>query len=216
MSTDVTPDRAGAERIYPDAPWKMVGQLWVSLFRVREAVDDLRPAGVYGVAFVDYQPGSPLTYSELLVAHPVKEPVSGVSITDIWVDSPASVAGGRELWAIPKGLCTFEHDTSTAGPVRRDRWSASLEGRPVASARFADVARFAARVRFKGRTWQPELTEGVGAHQGDKSATLRGSARSMPCRATAWEFDPDGPLAWLRGRRRLASFRMNDFRMDFG
>jgi acetoacetate decarboxylase len=216
MSTDVTPERSSARPSYPDAPWKMVGQLWVSLFRVGEAVDALRPAGVYGVAFVDYQPGSPLTYSELLVAHSIKEPVSGVSITDIWVDSPASVAGGRELWAIPKGLCDFEHETTVRGPVRRDRWSASIEGRPVASARFADAGRFTPRLRFKGRTWQPGLTEGIGAHRGDKTATLRGSAKSMPCRAAAWEFAADGPLAWLRGQRRLASFRMTDFRMDFG
>jgi acetoacetate decarboxylase len=215
MSTDVTPDPTSAARSYPDAPWQMVGQLWVSLFRVREAVDELRPAGVYGVAFVDYEPGSPLTYSELLVAHTVKQPVSGVSITDIWVDSPASVAGGRELWAIPKGLCDFAHETSTRGPLRRDTWSASLDGRPVASARFTDVARLSLRTRFRGRTWQPELTEGLGAHQGDRTATLRGSARSMPCRGSV-TFDPDGPLAWLRGRRRLASFRMTDFRMSFG
>jgi len=26
----------------------------------------------------------------------------------------------------------------------------------------------------------------------------------------------DGPLAWLRGRRTLASFRMADFRLSFG
>jgi acetoacetate decarboxylase len=215
MSTDLTAERPGADRAYPDAPWQMVGQLWVTLFRVGDAVDPLRPAGVHGVAFVDYEPGSPLTYSELLVAHTVKVPMTGVSITDIWVDSAASVAGGRELWAIPKGLCSFTHETSTRGPVRRDRWSASLDGRPVARARFTDVARLSPRLPFKGRTWQPELTDGLGAGQGDRTATLRGSARSMPCRGR-WEFDPDGPLAWLRGHRPLASFRMTDFRMSFG
>src|SRR3954454_8778329 len=95
---------------YPAAPWTMVGQLWLSIFKLGADVDELRTAGVYGAAFVSYEPGSPLTYSELLVARLV--PVEGqrgrrVSITDIWVDSPASVAGGRELWAIPKGLCDF-------------------------------------------------------------------------------------------------------------
>ena len=57
--------------VYPPAPWDMVGQLWLSLFRVREPVDELRPAGIYGAAFVSYEEGSPLTYSELLVARPV-------------------------------------------------------------------------------------------------------------------------------------------------
>jgi acetoacetate decarboxylase len=200
---------------YPDAPWQMVGQLWLSLFRLRESVDDLRPAGTYGAAFVSYQPGSPLTYSELLVARPVKEPVKAVSITDIWVDSPASVAGGRGLWAIPKGLCDFTLDTATRGPISRTSWSASIDGAPVASARFADVSRAAVRLPFKGATWQPELTEGIGAHDGQKTATLSGSARSLPCRGS-WRFAPDGPLGWLAGARQVASFRMHDFRMSFG
>ena len=98
-----------SDQTYPAAPWDMHGQLWLSLFRVAHAVDELRPAGVYGVALVRYEDPSPLTYGELLVAHTVKKPVKGVTITDIWVDSPASVAGGRELWAIPKGLCEFDH-----------------------------------------------------------------------------------------------------------
>lgn len=215
MTTETHPSQTPGSNAYPEAPWQMNGQLWVSLFRVPEQVDDLRPAGMYGVAFVDYQPDSPLTYSELLVARAVKKPVTGVSITDIWVDSPASVAGGRELWAIPKGLCNFDHETSAGGVLRRDRWSASIDGHRVASARFADVARAVPRMSFKGRTWQPGLTEGLGAHQGEKSAMLRGSAKSMPCRGS-WDFDPDGPLGWLHGRRRLASFRMSDFQMSFG
>ena len=72
-------------------------------------------AGVYGAAFVSYEEGSPLTYSELLVARPVSTDKDGrrVSITDIWVDSPASVAGGRELWAIPKGLCDFTLESAS-------------------------------------------------------------------------------------------------------
>src|ERR1044072_5047542 len=78
---------------YPAAPWQMVGSLWLSLFKLKQDVDELRPAGIYGAAFVSYEEGSPLTYSELLVARPVKSDEHGrrVSITDIWVDSPASV-----------------------------------------------------------------------------------------------------------------------------
>ena len=106
---------------YPPAPWQMVGSLWLSLFRVSDAVDELRPAGVYGAAFVSYEAGSPLTYSELLVARPISTDRDGrrVTITDIWVDSPASVAGGRELWAIPKGLCDFRSRPPTPDRSRR-------------------------------------------------------------------------------------------------
>jgi hypothetical protein len=48
---------------YPPAPWTMRGQLWLSLFRVREGDHPNRAAGVYGAAPVSYEPPSPLTYS---------------------------------------------------------------------------------------------------------------------------------------------------------
>jgi hypothetical protein len=156
----------------------MVGQLWLSLFRVRDQVDERRPAGVYGAAFVRYEEGSPLTYSELLVGRAVEPVEHGrrVTITDIWVDSPASVAGGRELWAIPKGLCDFTLESERTGPLSTTKWSAS-DGE-------------------------------------ERTSTLQGSAKSLPCRSS-WDFDADGPLGWLRDARRLASFRMAGFRMSF-
>ncbi len=201
---------------FPPAPWTMHGQLWLSLFRVTEDVDERRPAGVYGAAFVSYEPGSELTYSELLVARQVRpddtaEPGRRVSIVDIWVDSPESREGGRQLWAIPKDLCDFTLDTSHRGPLSRTEWSASVARRPIARATFTDVSRAALRMPFTGGTWQPPLEPGGE----ERTATLRGSARSLPCRGH-WEFDPAGPLGWLAGRRRLASFRMAGFRMTFG
>jgi hypothetical protein len=192
---------------YPAPPWQMQGQLWLSLFRVRGV--EGRPDGVYGAAFVSYEPGSELTYSEVLVARP--GPDRAVEITDIWVDSPESVEGGRELWAIPKGLCEFTSETDRRGPLSRASWSAWITGQPVARATFSDVSRFAPRLPFRGGTWQPPL-EG---RSEPKTAVLHGSARTLPCRGR-WEFDLDGPLGWLAGRRTLASFRMSDFQMSFG
>ncbi len=206
-------ERASEPVTYPAAPWQMVGSLWLSLFKLKDDVDELRPAGVYGAAFVSYEEGSPLTYSELLVARPIKSDEHGrrVTITDIWVDSAASVAGGRELWAIPKGLCDFTLESSYRGPVTTTEWSASIDRRPVASARFTDVSRAVPRLPFKGGTWQPELPEGGG----EKTATLQGSSKAAPCRGS-WDFDADGPLGWLRGARQIASFRQAAFRMSFG
>ena len=198
---------------YPAAPWDMVGSLWLTLFRLREPVDDLRPAGVYGAAFVSYEEGSPLTYHELLVARQVSTERDGrrVTTTDIWVDSPESVAGGRELWAIPKGLCDFSLDTSHTGPLTSTEWSAS-EGRvAIASARFRDVSRLAPRVRFKGGTWQPGIADTGGQ---DRTATLQGSSKALPARAH-WDINPDGPLGWLARARQLATFRQAAFRMSF-
>jgi len=206
-----------ADVTYPAAPWDMLGQLWLSIFKLREpadTVEGVRPAGTYGAAFVSYEQGSPLTYSELLVARLVDAGTYGrcVSITDIWVDSAASVAGGRELWAIPKGLCDFDLDTSHRGPLSSTTWSASLERRPIASASFTDVSRAMVRIPFKGTTWQPGIDDTDGE---ERTAVLQGSSKALPCRGR-WDFAADGPLGWMRGARQLASFRQADFRMSFG
>jgi acetoacetate decarboxylase len=207
-----------ADVSYPAAPWHMVGSLWLTLFKVREPVDELRPAGVYGAAFVSYEEGSPLTYSEFLVARPISTDAQSspggrrVTITDIWVDSPASVAGGRELWAIPKGLCDFTLESARTGPLTTTEWSARLGRTPIASARFRDVSRAALRLPFKGGTWQPGIEDTDGA---ERTATLQGSSKALPARAH-WDINPDGPLGWLAGARQLASFRQAAFRMSFG
>ncbi|MGN0065404.1 MAG: acetoacetate decarboxylase family protein [Nocardioides sp.] len=201
-----TPEHAPA---YPPAPWHMHGQLWLSIVKVREAVDDLRPAGMYGVAMVDYQEPSPLTYGELLVGRVVKTPVEGVTITDIWVDSPASVAGGREIWAIPKELCDFSLEASRKGPLARTHWTMSTGGVEIATASFTDISRIAPRTPFKANTWQPGIEE-TGFE--DRSSPLQGSAKALLAHGR-WTFNPLGPLAWLHGSRTIASFRMVDFEM---
>jgi hypothetical protein len=206
MSTGHMPLPAGVDVTYPPAPWQMHGQLWVSLFRVRAGDHPDRAPGIHGVALVKYEDPSPLTYGELLVAHQADK---AITITDIWVDSPASVAGGRALWAIPKDLCEFTFGTVRRGPLTRTTWEASLDGRPIATARFTDASRFAPRLPFKGRTRQHR----DGGQE--VTASLTGSSKALPCRAS-WSFDPAGPLGWLHGKRSLASFRQTDFEMSFG
>jgi acetoacetate decarboxylase len=211
MSTGHMPLPTDVDTTYPPAPWHMHGQLWLSLFRVRAGDHPDRTPGVYGVALVKYEEPSPLTYGELLVATMHEK---AVTITDIWVDSPQSVAGGRELWAIPKDLCDFTFASERAGLTTRTTWTASLEGRPIVSASFSDVSRLAPRLPFKGSTWQRRAEPDQRAGE-EVTASLTGSSKAMPCRGT-WSFDPDGPLGWLHGKRTLASFRQADFRMSFG
>jgi acetoacetate decarboxylase len=191
---------------YPAAPWHMTGQLWLSLFKVRAGDHPDREPGIYGVALVKYEEPSPLTYGELLVARPLNK---AVNITDIWVDSIQSVHGGRDLWAIPKDLCEFSFTTSTSGPLTRTLWTAELDGVPIVTASFTDVSRAAPRLPFKGDTWQQR------ANGDEVTASLVGSSKAAPCRAR-WDFNPDGALGWLAGKRTLASFRQADFRMSFG
>ena len=192
----------------------MVGQLWLSIFRLSRGVDEFRPAGTYGAAFVSYEPGSPLTYSGLLVARlvPTEQHGKCVSITDIWVDSPASVAGGRELWAIPKGLCDFDLETGHRGPLSSTEWTASAGRRSIASASFTDVQ------QGDG----PDPVQGDHLAAGHRRHRRRGAHRRPPglvqgaAVPRSGDFAAEGPLGWMGGARHLASFRQADFRMSFG
>jgi hypothetical protein len=197
---------------YPPAPWHMHGSLWLSVFRLKEAADERHPAGTYGAALVSYEEPSALTYNELLVARTVKNRAGkgAVTITDIWVDSPASMAGGRELWAIPKELCDFDRESSFRGPVTSTDWIATVDRRPIVEASFTDVSRAAPRVPFTGLVEQP----GIPDHPETADVTMSGTAKALPCRGR-WTFAADGPLAFLRGARQLGSFRMAGFRLEF-
>lgn len=197
---------------YPPAPWNMHGSLWLSAFRLKHDVDERHPAGIYGVALVDYVQPSPLTYAELLVARTLRtaEGTRAVTITDIWVDSPASMAGGRALWAIPKQLCDFDLETSFRGPAAQTEWSARVGRHPIVEASFTDISRIAPRTPSKGLVVQPPIDD----HTEPVSVTMAGSAKALPCRGR-WVFAADGPLAFLRGARQLASFRMAAFRLTF-
>lgn len=197
---------------YPPAPWHMHGSMWLTTFHLREAVDDRHPAGVYGAALVTYEEPSPLTYHELLLARTTRNRAGkrAVTITDIWVDSPTSRAGGRELWAIPKELCDFDLESSYRGPVTSAEWSATLERRPIAEARFTDVSRAALRVPFTGLVEQA----GIEDHPDVADVRMKGSAKALPCRAR-WHFAADGPLGFMVDARQLGSFRMAGFRLAF-
>lgn len=199
---------------YPPAPWSMHGQLWLSLFRVRPGDHPGRDPGVYAAALVSYEHPSALTYSELLVGRRVRAAGGRhVTVSDIWVDSVDAREGGRDLWAMPKDLCSLQR--TTAGKrIQRTSWSTNLGGIPIASAQFIDISRVTLRTPFKGSTWQ----QCPSAHAGPERevvADLSGSAKVLPCRGS-WTFDEQGPLAWLAGKRPIASFRMADFKISIG
>jgi hypothetical protein len=198
---------------YPPEPWDLCGHGYVSLWLVPRRVLPELPAGVRPISlfgravvattFVDYLPGGLLPYHELLVATLVRQGVRpGVSITDIWVDSAASRAGGRELWGIPKEMAEFDvtHEPSFHG-------SARAGGTLLAE---ASVRRGRAGFRLpfplRGATLQ----------------TLHGTLARTPLRATgrvhsaraSWRVG--GPLSWLRPYRPLLTVAAVDFDLRFG
>ncbi|MEO5709365.1 MAG: acetoacetate decarboxylase family protein [Nocardioidaceae bacterium] len=194
---------------FPSPPWQLEAQLWLSVFVLRSPVGE-RPAGVYGAAFVDYTDGGVLTYHELLVARLHDARSRQVRITDIWVDSPTSLAGGRSLWAIPKELADLPMRTLAVGPATRTSFSAVAAGQQVARGAFTSLPGAAlVRAPFRLHTAQ-ERSDGSPV-----VTPFGGSARALPCRAS-WRFDAGGPLAFLAGRRPVLSLRLTDARLSFG
>lgn len=189
----------------------MHAQMWLSVFRVRDTGRQDRPPGIYGAAFVSYEEGSPLTYLELLVARLLDPRRRHVRITDIWVDSATSMEAGRSLWAIPKDLAKLDVDDRRLGPTSCTELSADLDGRPVASARFAGLPG-ASLVRTPLAAATSQLRDGAGT---EVVTPITGSARTFPALAS-WDVDVDGPIGFLHGRRPVASFRLTDLRVTFG
>lgn len=196
---------------FPSPPWKMNAQMWLSLFVLRSSPRPDRPAGLYGAAFVDYRQGSPLTYHELLVARLLIQGGSRyVRITDMWVDSERSRAGGRSLWAMPKQIAELPLEVRHDGLVERTTVSGCADGRPIATGRFTAVPRAALlRTPFTASASQEREDGSVVV------SSMRGSARSLPCLGS-WDFDPHGPLGFMHGRRPFASFRLADLHLTYG
>lgn len=144
------------ETPYPPAPWRARAQSWVGLFRSDRAAalpTGLRPllsARLRVVALVRYLPGSTLVYDELIVATPALLGARpGLAIEYIWVDSLASLWGGRRLWGLPKELADFAWDergvrvSDAAGPLltlELDRSAARGPALPSATASIGQLA----------------------------------------------------------------------------
>lgn len=168
--------------------------------------------GLVGTAWVEYEPGGDMDYRELLSAVLVRHRARlRVCIVDIWVDSPASRDGGRELWGIPKDLATFALDRDH----RRDALAARADttGDQVATAAIAQAS-IGARRRVPGR-WPVGFS--IVQLLGDqvKTTPVRGRGAAGPASAT-WQVPGTGPLAYLAGRRPWLSLAMHDFRLTFG
>jgi hypothetical protein len=106
---------------YPPAPWPLKADMFIALVRMPPGSipRDILPSKIrlgrpdrpmnLAAVFVDYRPGGILSYREFLVGTVNRTMTSG-TILKIWVDSEQSLAGGRDLWFIPKGFGRFKFD----------------------------------------------------------------------------------------------------------
>jgi acetoacetate decarboxylase len=118
--------------VYPPAPWKLQGyaigtlQL-VDVARVRPLVPSeleiisLFPGKTLGGIYISsYGLGSVMEYNELIVVSAIANYSGkwGAWISHIYVDNPNSVAGGREIWKLPKEIAQFSWEGSDAIEVK--------------------------------------------------------------------------------------------------
>jgi hypothetical protein len=221
MPREAAPAAGTGDVSYPPEPWQLGGVMHVSVWRVPPSdlpasLDAALPGGteplfvagqaLVGVAFVRYEPGSVLSYDELLSAvlvHRGRRP--RITIPDIWVDHPASVAGGRELWGIPKALADFQREAGGRGGLHL---SASADGQRLAELQVRPGARIPGWRRLPLPTAQ--RLDGV------ETVTRVQSLARVRLARTSWHFPVGSPLRYLEGRRPISSTVLEEMSIAFG
>ncbi|NYG55502.1 acetoacetate decarboxylase family protein [Nocardioides perillae] len=207
---------------YPPEPWDLEGTGQVGAWRVDAArvpalPDGARPLVARGralavTAFVDYAPTGLMAYHELLAGVLARHGRGvALSITDIWVDSEVSLAGGRGLWGIPKDLADFPDGTAApTGRAGAATTAALVDGRVAARATYAAARGPALRLPL------PLVGRVVQTLAGETVATrIRAGGRVRRASAT-WELPADGPLGWLDGARPVLHLLADPFSLTFG
>ena len=201
---------------YPDEPWRLAGEAFVSVWsvprralpRVPDVVSPLMIGGraVVVTAWIDYTPPGQLSYHELLATVATRperrfRSALAASITEIWVDNEASRAGGRELWGIRRSRPSSNSTAPADSPPRpRPEWIATASFTPRGPVGPATRAAFTIIQSVSGRPWP---------------SPVRARMRARFASAT-WTVNPHGPLGYLAGRRPLASAHLCDARLLFG
>ncbi|MGM3309645.1 acetoacetate decarboxylase family protein [Anabaena sp. WFMT] len=120
---------------YPTAPWKLEGYAiqTLHLVDIKQAVPfvpseleivSLLPGKTLAGTYVSsYEAGSLLEYNELIVfpAFVRYQGYIGVWISHIYVDNEDSVAGGREIWGLPKEIAEFSGDNHGKVSVKQNQ-----------------------------------------------------------------------------------------------
>lgn len=112
-----------AAALYPPPPWTMHGYAYFAPYRVRTAslrlpegfeVAHPGPMTVGMFGFVKYESPSPLVYDELIwmpafVRAPHFGPrAKGWFVSVMYVSEKHTLAGGRDIWKLPKTLAHFD------------------------------------------------------------------------------------------------------------
>ena len=189
---------------HPPAPWRLGGPslvvpALVPIANARRAIPDglsIVPAApghtLGGLIAVTYEPGSTLSYSELIACAGMVRSGrhAGGWISHIWVDDQQSVNGGRGIWKLPKDLAEFHTDRRADGS---QRFSARANG-----ATLIKLAAAPPRVTAPVAALVPMISASDGGTQ--PWFTLgRSSMKAGPARVKV-EIPPESPFAGLAMR----------------
>lgn len=194
---------------YPLSPWDLTGHAYTGVWLLPKHLAppphnaDTKAVTIFGrvivcAAFFVYEEPSPLTYDEIMSTVLVRDRWRlRVSITHIWVNSPASRDGGRELWAIPKDLADFDVGQH-----------ASYAAQGIGSLMVNRVRRLPFRVPLRFTTAQDR--------NGDLLVTPVSGAIRAGLAKSRWSFAADGPIGFLAGRKPLLTWAAKPFHLIFG
>lgn len=158
---------------YPPAPWTLRGEATIVAAPVRVAAMRRHrlPPGVAvvgaagwtagGVVLARYDETATLPYHELIVFSGLgrRGRTFAFVVSHIYVDSPASLEGGREIWGLPKELASFDW-SRRAVVVEQDgrrllaarlRFGRAAAPIPLLSPVFGEVAGATVRASGTGR-----------------------------------------------------------------
>jgi acetoacetate decarboxylase len=125
---------------YPQPPWNLQGYALQTLNVVN--IEDSRPfvppeleiVSIFpgktlgGVYLSSYESGSILEYNELIVIAALVsyQGKFGSWISHIYVDNEDSIAGGREIWGLPKEMAQFTWTSNSVSVFQQERQLCSL------------------------------------------------------------------------------------------
>lgn len=207
---------------YPSAPWTLQGyaiqtlQL-IDIKLVRpfippefEIISVLPGKTIGGVYLSNYSSGSTLQYSELIIAPGMVNYSGKIGgwISHIYVDNSESVAGGREIWSLPKELADFTWQKANQNSSKLENMVTVSQGSKTLCQLRYNIPSFSFPIPFSSNFFSTKL-DSILLFKGEflVNIGLCGSQIEIPM---------ESPFASLRLERPFLKFYCKNLRLVAG